>query len=326
MGKLRKQGLRMNRLDRQMDRMSQSGVTLAEYAVCLGLVAVATVAGLKLLGGSVNDLFIGVNNSVDSNKAAVAGGVTPFSLTPVNQSSVPAQPFSGTGYYKMVTDPATGLPTLKLVQGGSGNVNVTSVDGNLANVFGSSVIADHLKELASLATDPATKDYYNSLAQSIYYMGGAQGELDSVPGLELKAATDDQPDPYNKADALRDLMVYQTQLMDSLKNPPANVDSKALAAILPYAVDAYNIGNSYANTFKETLSQGGNGVIYQSNVTLPSGTLTVNTTIQPTQNAYDQIVSLDTLKKNSEEVLARESVSPITSTIQDANTVDSATQ
>jgi len=346
-----------------------SGVALTEYALLLGLVSLLAFAGLGMLGDTSFNLFAQTGNmlsdmgfgqklalkNVTTGGLTVTGGSTVFAKTAA-PGSASSLALKGSGYYQMVIDPVTGQPSLKLVDGSSGvNVNVSSVDGSRFNTLGSIMLANKLDQLASQQTDPQLKDYYSQLAKYAYYMGGAEGVMDNVPGISQGNVQAGHYDPvtgtlqtYTLGDGLRDINTYQQQLKDLLANPPANLNAQEFQQVMPYAVDVANIGQNYLNNFKQFISPDGQ---VTQNFGDPSqcqstgaggcnlGTPGPGASLADASNAvanppgvhemsgqsYDSLVPLDQLKINASQVLANYNVkdTPVVTTFTDAQTVDS---
>ena len=49
------------------ERRSDRGVTAAEYGLILALVAIAIIAAVTLLGGSLSSIFTSASNSISGN-------------------------------------------------------------------------------------------------------------------------------------------------------------------------------------------------------------------------------------------------------------------
>jgi Flp pilus assembly pilin Flp len=307
-------------------RTAKTGVSMAEYAILAGLVGVAGIVALKTFGGSVHNLLgitgqgLETNNTLSVLKAIPAGNSGAVTL-------------KGSGYYRIVTDPATGLPTLKLSAGVNGvPTNVTSVAGNF-NTLGSLMLANKLDQLAQAETDPALKDYYARLAKLSYYLGGAEGELDDVPGLDLPV------DQYTNGHALKDVVSYGQELQQLLNNPPANFQqSRAFKEVMPLAVDVYNIAQNYKNSLNRFIEPDGTILSFGAGPESTSGngkagSVLTNSALEAGSEVnnthYDNLISYSQMKTRSKQVLSDNKVEsvPVESTLTDATVVDAtATQ
>ncbi len=233
------------------------GVTITEYGLALGLIAIAAVVGIATLGGSISTLLSnskvaagGSGSTLDLLKPAKSGG----SASAGNEAG--ASKKSG-GYYVMVSDPTTGAPMLQMVVGTSDDpTNATSLDGNTRNTLGSLILANQMSELAEQQRSPELKAYYQKMAEMSYYLGAAEGEMDEVEGLALwqdfgNGAT------YSKGDALNDIMYYQGELQKLMSNPPPGANPRDMAKALPLAADTYNIAEKYKATFSRFIGPDG---------------------------------------------------------------------
>ncbi len=315
------------------------GVSVAEYALLGALLAVLAIAGLEMLGGSVSGLFTHSENRLASANTLSLLDVSP-SAASVPVSKVPPQSndqtngwFKGGGYYAMVSDPATGKPMLKIVDGTAGEVkNVSSVDGNQLNALGTLLLARKLDELSNQQTDPELKDYYGQMAKTAYYLGAAEGELDDVGGLHLTTMLNGRK--YSNGDALRDVYTNQAQLDALMQNPPVAAQGQAWGQVMPLAAEVHNIGQNYMNSLRQYISSSGevarnfklqvslrdepaagSSVRYGSDMVL-SGS--------PTGMSYEQYMSYDALRTTVAGVLSNNQAitRPVKTTLSDAVVVD----
>jgi Flp pilus assembly pilin Flp len=298
----------------------QTGTTMAEYAMLIGLVGVVSIIGLKALGGSTHQLIAGTGTGLKTNN-------TMSVLKPISTSNSTAPKLKGTGYYAFVTDSVTGRMTLKMVDGNQGiATNVTSVDGN-RNTLGTLMIANKLQQLADAETDPELQAYYSKMAKLSYYLGGAEGELDDVPDLDL------DPGVYNNGQALKDVVMSSQELQLLLQNPPANLQNTAeYAEVMPLAVEVYNIAQNYKNSLSEFISADGTVVSFGSSQANTSGNgspgsaLASNDLIvgNPAIGAsFDDLISYNDMRSRASKVLSDNKVesAPVESTLTDATEV-----
>src|SRR5262249_35607526 len=97
-------------------------------------------------------------------------------------------------------------------------------------------------------TDPVLKNYYGEMAKNAYYLAGAEGEIDSVPGLDANP-TGKNGATYTKGDGLQDLFKFSAALSSLMNNPPAQVNNAAFYQAMPLAVNAFNIAKQYENAY-----------------------------------------------------------------------------
>lgn len=304
-------------------RNTPQGVSLSEYAILLGLVGVLSVAGLKALGVSTSNLFQGSSNTLAShNTLSLLDGQPQPIKTNLAAST---GPLPGKGYYGIVSDPANGLPVLQLVNGSQGAAtNVSSIDGTKMNTLGTIMLANALDKLASAETDPELQNYYSRLARLSYYLGGAEGELDDVAGLQGY---------YDNADALRDVLAYKSQLQSLMLQPPPGMDPAAIDAVMPLTANVYNIAQNYANALSKYVKPDGSIQNFYDGQSTTNGNpgdllkhiaLTAAKPDIPTGRSYDQLVSYDQMKSLSSQVLAAKNVEsvPVVSTLTSATEVD----
>jgi hypothetical protein len=310
---------------------SSPGITLAEYAIVLSLVGILGLLALKGLGRSTSGLLMGSSNTLANNSTLSLvqpdGGKGGSSESSSAANNTPIA-FKGTGYYTVGFDPTTHQPTIQLADTATAT-NVTSVDGNQLTTYGTMLLATRLDRLATAQSDPAISSYYASLAKVAYYLGGAEGELDDVPALDLDV------NKYTNANALQDVLAYKEKLQAMLQNPPKGIDSKEFMDVMPLAVDTYNIAQNYANTLSRFVKADGTvqdfGVADVGN----SGSGTAGSSLRYVDNlvvlnadglipvptdSYDDLVKLTKLKKAAQQIVAGvvSSTEPVYTTMKDA--------
>jgi Flp pilus assembly pilin Flp len=317
----------------------QAGISLTEYALLIGLISVFGIFGLKSFGNSIHQLFSGAGSHLETDNTLILlqpnqGNVT-TKLSPAKLS------LKGGKYYSIVTDPKTGMPSLKLTSGAEGiAVNTTSTDGQF-NTLGTVMLAQSLDQLAQNETDPKKKDYYTRLADLSFYLGGAEGEMDSVPNLDL--AITNEYGTYTRGDALRDIYAYRQEIKALMKNPPENMSKDELMAVLPLATDVYNISQTYLNAYSKFIDRNGNvpgnfgladactGTTCRAGNGTPGSCLSNadKVTFLPNANkminmSYDQLVTPTQIRSASNVVLSSKQVESarVENTLTDATLID----
>lgn len=227
-----------------MNRRVAAGNTLTEYGLCISLLALTSVAGLNLMGNSISMTLMELPKSsgvmqmmsLNFNPSPLAGG-----------GSIQLK---GEGYYFQTIDPKTGAIDFQMTSNGNGSVsNATSLEGNQWNSMGQFQIAETLMELAEKQKSAENKAFILRLAEKSYYMGAAEGEIDSVKQLQLH----DPPvanNDYGKMNGLTDIKRLQAEILSLLDNPPKNMDPQTIVQVNALSLDVYNIGQSYVNTLK----------------------------------------------------------------------------
>jgi hypothetical protein len=299
----------------------------------LALVGGLAVAGLKLFGGSTAHLLSNSNHRLSQNNT--------LSLLEPHDSDAPFN-LPGSGYYALLRDPQTGETGLKLVGGNQvSESNVTSVDGSRLHTLGTVMISNSLAQLAEKEQEPQLKAYYSKLAELSYYLGGAQGEIDNVLGLELDFRKGNVS--YSRGDGLRDIYQFQKELGALVENPPDNLSPASFNEVMPLASTVYNIAQKYLNAFDRFI--GPNGEVPE-NIGIPStcdksgacdvgnGKLgsaldyadqTERTVgLELLNKSYRDLVDLDTLKEVSSKLLKSNKVDSelVKSTLTNAGEID----
>ncbi len=303
------------------------GVTMTEYGLALGLIAIAAVVGVATLGDSISTML-------SSSKSATSSGGTLKLLHPVGNAGKAAQ--SGAeaaranggsgGYYTLLSDPVTGQPSLQILGGTSDDpTNATSLDGNRMNAIGSMMLASDLTDLAKQQTDPAVATYYEEMAKMTYYLGAAQGEMDEIPGLAIADVGDSGT--YSKGNALSDILYYQGQLEKLMQSPPPGAKPQDMAKAIPLAANAYNIAEKYAVAFERFINKDGtvtkNFGFCSSENGCSGGTGAVGSSLELAEHMsatkdmpmikkrYDQLVSLEEIKAETKNVLSNNQVEAV---------------
>jgi hypothetical protein len=117
-------------------------------------------------------------------------------------------------------------------------------------------LAAVLQGLANAEADVKARNYFQQLAQLSYYLGGVQGELDDIPGLELRPDRLQGRD-YTNGDALRDLVAYSGQLNQLLNTPPAGLDSQDALLAKSLGREVYKTSTKYRHALSEFLDDSG---------------------------------------------------------------------
>lgn len=300
---------------------SSFGQGVSEYALIAGTILVVSIPVMFLLGGNLNTLFSHMFSGNQAQSIQASAGYAP-------RQSITAQSsyLIGTGYYTTMQDPHTGK--MVLVQADPLTISVAGSNGNL-NTLGTLLLAKKLSKLADAQTDPVTKNYYGQLAQLAYYMGGAEGELDDLPGLGIKDGSH-----YRNGDALQDVYNFQQSLLQLMQNPPPGLNKQELGQVLPLATEVFNIGHMYVNNLSHFMDDNGQVVRSYSVNGWGSGTGEPGSGLvsasqtkaegPPLGQSYKNLVSYKTLKQESDRLLDEYKITsePVKITLQDAREID----
>lgn len=289
-----------------MFQNAQHGQSTAEYGLIIAAIAVVVMLCLSNMGRSLTHLFsqssdalIASHSSISSNTEDNHPGSKP------SATSIRDYAKEGTGYYKVVNDPDTGKPTLMHMMESSKPANTTSIDGNQFNAIGSMMIANTFRQRAEAESDPELKDYYSKLSTTAYYMGAIEGTLDGVESFSFNT--------YSKSAALRDFAFNKDSMEHLINNPPANLDQKTYSAVIPLAVEVFNIGQHYDLSHNYyTNADGTTHYMDPLNVN-PKGFSSIN-----------QLTSFENLKALSAKVLSDNRVDsvPVEVTLTDATQIE----
>ncbi len=236
------------------------GSTKTEYAIIIGLVAVLGIGAATGLGGAISKLFQGKELSGGQNNSGA------YNMTLLNFNGPPgaagdsAKAPKGTGYYQVTLGP-DGRPQMVLMNGNGANSNATSVDGNQWNALGTVMLGKSMMELAAAQTDPDMRAYLQQLADKMFYLSGAESELDDIPHLSIEPSDKGRNHNrnYSKGNALEDVYALKNEIRDLLNDPrmqQLSPQDQILATA--YGADAYNIGQDYVNALHQFIDQNGN--------------------------------------------------------------------
>lgn len=160
-----------------MRRSPHRGGSLSEYAVMLGLIALVSMAALRLLGHSTQDLLGGVTTGQtgqqlnDLISLRFQGVNASMAQPPVSNAALPA------------TNPSS--PSLGLTESSGGGVNVSSTEGvrvNIPNVPPSLnsalTTAQQFDQLANNTSNPAAAVVYQQIANQSYFLASTQASYE----------------------------------------------------------------------------------------------------------------------------------------------------
>lgn len=234
------------------------GNTKTEYAIIISLVAVLGIGAVAGLGGSISKLLKGKElNGGQNDSGAYHMTMLDFNGPRASQGSNAP---SGTGYYQVVMGP-DGRPQLVPVNGNGANTNATSVEGNDWNALGSLMLGKSMMDLADAQTDPAMKAYLQELADKIFYLSGAESELDDIPYLSIEPSDKGRNNNknYSKGNALEDIYSLKNEIRAMLDDPRMQqLSPQDQIMATAYGADAYNIGQEYVNSLSQFIDQNGN--------------------------------------------------------------------
>lgn len=175
-------------------RVRQTGQSLAEYGLVVGLVAVAAIGSLQLVGGQVNTLLGGINSSL-SNLPHSPPATALVAINPNSPATVPGQP-------EIFTNPGgTGFDSQAPVVNDGDNTTVTNNEPvTMPSSSLPSSAADDPQYQQWLAANPQTANLINQLSPKGQQVANellAQVASSNIPGGaidQLINATDMPPE------------------------------------------------------------------------------------------------------------------------------------
>lgn len=201
----------------------QYGNTLAEYAIIIGLIGVASIGALTVLGQSVNGNY---DNLSKGNSAKAMQAMSQMNFTAASGSPGQSSASGPQAQYNV------GSGSFQLADTSSGGTNVTSIEGNVQAVIGQGVqTAATMEKLADQVTDPKLKDWYRKTSDMVFKLAGSQAayEIGVNPNLAFATSlipTGDQG-KVTIADAVLSIDEWQEQLEAQLKELEANKTASA---------------------------------------------------------------------------------------------------
>ena len=298
-----------------MKQAKYTGQTLAEYGILLGVLGLLAYLGLNSLGLSINGLLKSSGTQVQSNQFQNYLSLS-FQASP---GSVPnALPAYQGKNATMSINPTTGLPELKVVNAAAAtNSNVSSVDGNVSNVYATSSVAQQLSNLSGSITDPILIGWYGQITYLAHLLAGAEGDHVGLKVLQIKTVP---TGIYNDGSAYRDVYNYQNQLSDLLANPPAGANPDQIKMVSTLGADAWNNAQPFVAQLSPYIKPDGT----LDTQALASSKLGKNMS----DSAYDSLVSYSSLQNSVVSALTdpkAKSYQPVQATITDATTLKTVT-
>jgi Flp pilus assembly pilin Flp len=318
------------------------GVTLTEYCILFALIGVLGIAGLKAMGNAANGLFENSSQKLESGgtlsllNANSAGGTSGAGNGSNGSGNTLANGNNTGGRYQVVIDPATGQPSLKMINSTTGSgTNVSSSDG-MQQTLGSLMAADTLQAMANAQADPATKNYYQELATWTYYLGGTEGVMDNVSGLTITESLQGNRN-YAPSNALQDMQSYQGTIAALIANPPPGISPKAVEMVTPLANSSMEIAQSYLSANSQYIDKNGNIKQEVNSAATNGGNGNGNVNgnglalgkdkpkkIKAAKESYDQLVPPGQIRATAQQLLHDNQVTsaPVETTLGNAAAVD----
>jgi len=231
---------------------AQSGNTLSEYAIILGLIALASVGALSLMGNSISAQFDTVNQ-----------GNAHDTLTRMsNLNFETGKPSSGNGAGQLSgkSIDANGYPLANVSSSGT---NATSMDGNVKkNLSVSYNVANKMLAMAEQVSDPALKAWYQEAATRTLKLASSQA------AYELASRNITNPDnqvssligiknnvTFGTDDAVKSIIQWQESLKTQLSllsgiRTASPAEIQAAQELTVSVLDANNV--QYSNAIVKT--------------------------------------------------------------------------
>jgi hypothetical protein len=295
------------------DRKRNTGNTLVEYGICIGLVVVLAGVSLKLLGGTIASLL---NNGGNQAKTAQINDYMSlqFNSAAGGTKALPA----GT----IAINAQTGQAALPINTAATG-VNVSSIDGGMITKAEASVaFATKLDRLSDSIQDPKVRDWAQKITQISHYISGAEGDYAGVEELTVQIKDDKQA--YTQANALKDIYTQQLELQKLISNPPKNANSADVRKVLALANNINANTTPFIDNLDPYLKK--DGSIDQGQLSRSKYATDGNDAGKMTGAQYNKLVKYETLQDKVETVLEDGSASGssgLQSTLEDTSALRS---
>jgi hypothetical protein len=227
-----------------------------------------------------------------------------------------------------VTDSGTGSGNNTNVTSELGLTQVVDYKVNTGTTYASSSmkIAKVLDALANSEPDTKSRAHLQELSQLAYLISAVQASLDDIPEFKSSVASNGFNDAnkiYTHADGLRDLMTYSAQFNSLLETPPPGMDIKTHQLSKGMGQEMTLISTRYKSALSSVLDEDGQVDENWSNdpnckdkttcdakgkvgkVFSSAKDKTFNKLLPPQGWQYDQIRSMDSIKKSVDAFLAK---------------------
>lgn len=231
------------------------GNTVSEYAVVIGLVALACIGSLTLFGNSTNNLLgqasQGKNKDSMLNMAQMKFG---------QQSSNPSQTASVAYQAAVIAQPNATPASLHLQNTSSDGVNATSVDGSSGKVQAVQHTLSAARDMQAKAAnlpEGALRQWYLAAARETLLLAGNEASLsykmDNITQLQTLA----EPN-MTAGDALYEISNHYSMLGSFLLSLPPNITAAERSTAL---ASVNNVMNSLKTEYAEPLGKYTNMVV-----------------------------------------------------------------
>lgn len=251
-----------------MIHKATAGNTLSEYGILMGLVVVASLISVNLLGDSVNTLFGKTDQTMKSGEAQ--------KLVSLNFGGGGTTGTSGSGNGQTIG--ITGSPSsdshinakLKVSEGNSSGLNATAAEGATNKVdaaYQNANFAVQMENRLSTSMDPALYDWASKITRYSKLAAGAEGVLNNLSAFETSqnntALSAEQS--ANTDGLTNNLIDYQSSLKNLISSPPPGANGADVKFFS-------NLGNNVASNINHQTA----GKTVKTNLANEGSTLLLN--------------------------------------------------
>lgn len=205
-----------------MINKATAGNTLSEYGILMGLVVVASLISVNLLGDSVHSLFGKTNQTMKSGEA--------HKLVSLNfGSGATGSPNASNGQTIGITGESSANSKLTVSEGNSSGLNATAAEGATNKIdaaYQNASFAVQMQNRLSTSMDPVLYEWASKITRYSKLAAGAEGVLNNLSAFETNqnntALSAEQS--ANTDGLTNNLIDYQSSLKTLISNPPPGVN------------------------------------------------------------------------------------------------------
>lgn len=303
-----------------MNQSKLAGNTLTEYGITLSLITLIAMGGLTLFGESSKNLFHQMRQTLQGKSLQPASQVGVAATTLNTQGALSN---SGTGMQDINTATSALGGSEALLNANAttgGGTNATSTEGAFQiHSMQSLSYAQKMQQLAESISDEKSRKWVESVAEQMYYLGGAEGVFSGVGALAPQIKDDKI---YTKSSALNDILtMMQKDLPQKLGDAPKEADPKLIAKVTQLGQKVLGVANNFMTQYDQSVASGEfakaeNQSFLMTDANGQSGKFS--------DKSYSSLVDLDTLKQSTQQVLASQPdlAKPVRSTLEHAIRTD----
>jgi hypothetical protein len=281
------------------------GNTLGEYALLFGLIALLSMAALRVLGSSIEDTLSFKSSATGTNKVNSYINSILGAPSTAMKEQVPVASSNSNAQTPMAL-------TSFMINSSNSDTNATSVDGTTTQVaFNTIGLIGKLNTVIDTMNDPSALAWANEISRYVHYMAGAMGDEVGIESLTVQSV---DSGIYRESSVMRDVYTYQQKINFLLQNIPPNTNPEQVKLVSLFATDAIRNAQPFIQELDPFIKNG----VLDTNA-LASSPLSKG---KMTETTYDETVSYETLQQTINKLLVAGD-SSLNATLQDAHELKS---